>query len=90
MNKHLISEGSAQLSKVLIEEYDGFECGQHKEENTIGYWCGLINDISEEWNTKGHGYTYDQAIVSLYLLVKKNELPLTKDAFLTSKFYLEN
>jgi len=90
MNKHLISEGSAQLGVILINEYGGFECGPHKDEGTIGYWCRLIDETSEEWNVKGHGYTYDQAVTSLYLLVKNRELPQSKDMFLMSKFYLEN
>jgi len=71
------------LAVDFIAENGGFTAGRH-DAPLIGYFCAL-NDGYSDWNSMGHGLTYDMAIVSLYLLKSRNELPLPK-----SHFYLEN
>jgi len=84
MNKYLISQGSAMLGAEFIAENGGFTAGQH-DAPLVGYFCALNDEYAEDWNSMGHGLTYDLAIVSLYLLKTRKELPPPK-----SHFYLEN
>jgi hypothetical protein len=84
MNKFLISQASAILGAEFIAEHGGFVIGRH-DDPMIGYFCALNDKNAEDWNSMGHGFTYDLAIVSLYFLKSRKELPLPK-----SSFYLEN
>lgn len=89
MNKFLISKGSAELGAIFIANHGGFTAGQH-DEPLLGYFAKLLDNDSEAWNSMGHGLTYDLAIVSLWLLTKKGELPSPPECFSKTNFYLEN
>jgi len=89
MNKYLMSEGSVQLGMVFIERHGGFVTGSHNAP-LIGYFCKVYDEDSDAWNAQGHGLTYDLAMVSLYLLRTKGELPKPPEYFSKTNFYLEN
>ena len=80
MNKYLISQGSAILGAEFIAENGGFSAGPH-DEPLIGYFCRLNDDGTEDWDSAGHGLTYDMAIVSLYMLKTRKERPLPQSYF---------
>jgi hypothetical protein len=88
MNKYLISEAGAQLGVYFVERHNGFTAAPHQEP-MIGYYAKRNDDVSEEWNSMGHGLTYDLALTSLYLLTVKGELPSPSDCFYKS-YYQEN
>lgn len=89
MNKYLISEGGAQIGAHFVLHHGGFIAGQH-EEPLVGYFAKRSDSTSEEWNSMGHGLTYDLALSSLYFLTTKGELPPSRDYFTKTRFYLES